>query len=246
MLESETMQIDHRQLQTIHRMLQQLTELNGQIERCPRLERAADLAQADAEKALADLKTEWTNSKKMSDEKQLQLRQREARLNTMLGQRNACTNNREYQLLTDQMAADKQANAVLSDEILELMERMEQIDAEQKTARAKVETAKTDAAKVRKDVAEKVKKLQAEVHRISSELALEEKKLGADVKLAYTRIRPKLAENSLAPTEGESCGNCFEQFTVNTLVKLRQSKLVQCQSCNAILYFGERALAEQN
>jgi predicted nucleic acid-binding Zn-ribbon protein len=68
------------------------------------------------------------------------------------------------------MAADKQANAVLSDEILDLMERMEQLDAQQKEAKAKVEVAKVETAKVHKEVSEKVKKLQGEVHRVSSEL----------------------------------------------------------------------------
>lgn len=239
------MQIDHRHLQTLHRMLIQLTELNRQVERCPRVEKAAEQAQASAEQAVVDLKANWTNSKKLADEKQLQLRQREARLSTLLGQRNACTNNREYQLLTDQMAADKQANSVLSDEILELLERMEQLDAEQKEAKAKVEVAKAETAKVRQEIAEKVKRLQAEVHRVSSELALEEKRLSPDAQLEYRRNFPKLGENTLAETEGEACGNCYERYTTNTLVKLRQNKLVLCQSCNSILYFAERAMAAQ-
>jgi len=240
------MQIDHRHLQTVHRMLIQLTELNRQIERCPRVEKAAEQAQAAAEQAVADLKANWTSSKKMADEKQMQLRQREARLVTLLGQRNGCTNNREYQLLTDQMAADKQANAVLSDEILELMERMEQLDAEQKEAKAKVEVAKAETAKVRQEIAEKTKKLQAELHRVSSELALEEKRLGPEAQLEYRRNLPKLGENTLAETEGEACGNCYERFTTNTLVKLRQNKLVLCQACNSILYFAEKAMAGQS
>lgn len=237
------MQIDHRHLQTLHRILIQLTDLNGQIDRCPRIEKAAQTAEAAAEQAAAELKATWTQTKKLADEKQLQLRQREARLNTLLGQRNACTNNREYQLLTDQMAADKQANAVLSDEILELLERLDGLEQEQKVAKQKVETAKAETARVRKEIAERIKRLQGEVQRVSGEFALEEKRLTPDVLAEFRRNYPKLGENTLAETEGETCGNCHQHFTINSLSKLRQSKLVLCQGCNAILYFSARIAA---
>jgi predicted nucleic acid-binding Zn-ribbon protein len=84
------------------------------------------------------------------------------------------------------------------------------------------------------------------LHRVTSELALEEKRLGPEALLEYRRNLPKLGENTLAETEGEACGNCYERFTTNTLVKLRQNKLVLCQACNSILYFAEKAMAGQS
>lgn len=237
------MQIDHRHLQTLHRILTQLTDLNGQIDRCPRIEKAAIAAEAAVDKVAAELKAAWLQTKKLADEKQLQLRQREGRLNTLLGQRNGCTNNREYQLLTDQMAADKQANAVLSDEILELLERLDGLERDQKEVKQKVETAKAETTRVRKEIAERVKKLQGELQRVSGELGLEEKRLTPDVLGEFRRNYPKLGENTLAETEGETCGNCHQHFTINSLSKLRQNKLVLCQGCNAILYFSPRVAA---
>lgn len=235
------MQIDHRHLQTLHRILIQISDLKGQIERCPRRVRIAEQAEAAASANAADLKATWTQTKKLADEKQLQLRQREARLNTLLGQRNAATNNREYQLLGDQMAADKQANAVLSDEILELLERLDTLEAQQQEAKKAVESAKAETVRARKEVAEKVAKLESELQRVTSEMTLEEKRLSPDVLPEFRRNVPKLGENALAGTEGETCGNCHQHFTINSLSKLRQNKLVQCQGCNAILYFSEGA-----
>ncbi len=235
------MQIDHRHLQTLHRILIQISDLKGQIERCPRRERVAEQAEAAAAQTAADLKATWLQTKKLADEKQLQLRQREARLNTLLGQRNASTNNREYQLLTDQMAADKQANAVLSDEILELLERLDTLEAQQQEAKKTVESAKAELQRVRKDVAEKVAKLESELQRVTGELGLEEKRLSPDALPEFRRNVPKLGENALAGTEGETCGHCHQHFTINSLSKLRQNKLVQCQGCNAILYFSPGA-----
>ena len=53
-----------------------------------------------------------------ADSKQLQMKEREEKIVNLQGKLNAAKENREYQALKDQIAADKQANVVLSDEIL--------------------------------------------------------------------------------------------------------------------------------
>lgn len=239
------MQFDHGVFQTVHRLLRQLNDLQDQIRRCPKVEKAAETNLAGAESKLAENRQAWTQTKKLADEKQLQLRQREARIATLLGRRNAADNNRDFQLLSDQMAADKQANAVLSDEILELLERVDVLDGESKAHKAGVEAAKQQLEGVRADVQRRIRNLQAEIERVQRELGREEQRLPSDALTEYKRLVPKQGEQALAGTDGEACGNCHQMFTTNTLSKLRQNKLVICQSCNAILYFSERAAAGQ-
>ena len=57
-------------------------------------------------------------AKMAADEKQLQLKHREAKLSDLQAKLNMAQSNKEYQLLKDQIAADKQANSVLADAIV--------------------------------------------------------------------------------------------------------------------------------
>lgn len=239
------MQIDHAVLQTVHRMLRQVRDLKEQLARCPKIERAAEAIQAVSDRAVQDAKQQWTETKKLADDKQLQLRQREARIETLIGRRNAADNNKEFQLLNDQIAADKQANSVLSDEILELLERIDQIDINIKETRAKLEVAKGETAKVRANVKQRADVLNAELTRITGELAIEEKKLPTELLAEYRRLVQAVGESALAETDGETCGNCFQIFNTQTYGNLRQCKFVQCRSCNAIMYFSEKITAAQ-
>ncbi len=61
---------------------------------------------------------------------------------------NAAQSNREYQAFRDQIAADEMANSVLADEILEGLEKIDELqkiaaEAEQTVLKAKDEVAKS-------------------------------------------------------------------------------------------------------
>ena len=237
------MQVDYSVLETIHRMLRQLTDLKEQIARCPKVEKASENILAAVDKRLADVKQIWMTTKKAADEKQLQLRQREARIETSIGRRNAADNNKEFQLLNDQIAADKQASSVLSDEILELLERIDQIDIDTKQCKSDLEAAKIEHENVCAKTRDRLVTLQSELKRIQVELVAEEKKLAPELVPEYRRLVLANGESALAPTLGETCGNCHQVLNTHIFTQLRQRKIVICRACNSILYLSERATA---
>jgi predicted nucleic acid-binding Zn-ribbon protein len=234
------MQVDYSVLQTIHRMLRQLTDLKDQIARCPRVEKASENILAAVDRRLIDSKQNWMTTKKAADEKQLQLRQREARVETLIGRRNASDNNKEFQLLNDQIAADKQASSVLSDEILELLERIDQIDLDVKNCKAELETAKSDHEAIRAKVKDRRATLLSELTRVEGELAAEEKKITVALLPEYRRLVAANGESALAETKGETCGNCHQVLNTHIFTQLRQRKIVICRACNSILYRSEQ------
>ena len=63
------------------------------------------------------------------DAKQLQLRSREDKIKDLDAKLKTAASNREFSLLKEQIAADKQANEVLSDEILEGLEYIDELAA---------------------------------------------------------------------------------------------------------------------
>src|SRR5262245_63546971 len=129
-------------LRTLHRIHRQLADLKGRLERGPRQIRAAEANVKKCEEELTHAKDAYKHAKLACDEKQLQLKSREAKLVDLQAKLNMAQSNKEYQLLKDQMAADKQANSVLADEILEALEKIEQLQAGGKTAEQQLTTRK--------------------------------------------------------------------------------------------------------
>src|SRR5262245_62498037 len=129
-------------LRTLHRIHRQHSDLKDRLSRGPRQIQAAELAVKKCETDLGQAKDAFKQAKMASDEKQLQLKHRESKLVDLQAKLNMAQSNKEYQLLKDQMAADKQANSVLADEILEALEKIEQLQAGGKTAEQQLTTRK--------------------------------------------------------------------------------------------------------
>src|SRR5262245_39425573 len=105
-------------LSTMHRINRQHSDLKARLSSDPRPIQAAVLVVKKCEADLTQAKDAFKQAKMASDEKQLQLKHRESKLADLQAKLNMAQSNKEYQLLKDQMAADKQANSVLADEIL--------------------------------------------------------------------------------------------------------------------------------
>ena len=101
-------------------------------------------------------------SKITSFEKQLQLQEREARIEKLRTNLNTASSNKEYQAIKEQIAADEQANSVLSDEILEALERIDELEADVKAADEAQNKAVAELQKVRDRVNEEQPKLEQE------------------------------------------------------------------------------------
>ena len=106
-------------LRRLHRIHRQLGDLKDRLSRGPKLIKASEGNLAKVEGEYDEKKETLTRAKVACDEKQLQLKQREDRIKDLQAKLNTASSNREYQALKEQIAADEQANSVLSDEILE-------------------------------------------------------------------------------------------------------------------------------
>lgn len=226
-------------LRTLHRIHRQLTDLRDRLERGPRQTKAGEAAVKKAEGDVTAAKDAYKTAKMASDEKQLQLKQREARLADLQGKLFSAQSNKEYQLLKDQMAADNQANSVLSDEILESLERLDELQATIKGADEVLAKTKDEATKARKRVEEQQQGLEGELARVTGELLAAEDLLDGDFKANYLRLARSMGAEALAPVEGGCCGGCSQTLTVQTLNVLRLDKPVFCKSCGRLLYLPE-------
>ncbi len=233
-------------LNELHRIHRQLSDLRSRLERGPRQIKAAEANVRNLEEELVSAKEGVKRSRMTADQKELQLREREARIADVKAKLNACSTNREYQAFMEQIAADEQANSVLSDEILELFDKVADLEAHVKVVIGQKELVEQDLAATRQRVVEARDALEVDVARLSADLAVAEAKLPADFRRDYDRVVKSRGAEALAPVDGECCGGCYQTLTPQTMNELMLSKLRFCKSCGCILYLPESTLGERS
>lgn len=237
------MPVDYPLLRTIHRILKQRTDLNGRIERGPRQIALAEFAEKKFGEELAQFKESKKKTHLLADSKQLQLGEREAKIEVLKGKLNMADSNREFQLLRDQIAADEQANSVLSDEIFELLERLDTLESEIKTAEGNLEKAKLETQRVRERVSVDLAALNGQLESVLSELRQNEAQLKGDFAAEYRRLVNVRGEDALAETDMQTCGHCCTRITTQSMNELLLRTPVFCKSCGCLLYTVENQAA---
>ena len=226
-------------LRDLHRLHRQLTDLRSRLERGPRQIRAADAQITQLEQQLQQAKETVTRSRVLADQKELQLREREGRIGDVRARLNSCSSNREYQAYLEQIAADEQANSVLSDEILELLDKISEQQQLAKKAEENVERAKQERQTVQQRVEGERASLEADRDRLAKELAQAEAALPGEFRAEYGRVVKARGEEALAPLDGDCCGGCYQTITPQMLNELLQDRPVTCKSCGCLIYRPE-------
>lgn len=223
-------------LQRLHRIYRQRNDIQGQIDRCPRQIAAGETQVQKCRQAVTDAVDAIKRTKYAADQKQKQLKEREDRLDNLQGKLNAASSNREYDLLKEQIAADKQANSVLSDEILELLERIDQLEIDRVARESEVVDRVAEHETMVKTVGERLESLKGDLERVEAERVEAEALVPAGAKQEYDRLVAARGEEALAPVDGDTCGGCYQMLTTQVINRIRLSQLVRCPACNAFLY----------
>lgn len=226
-------------LRELHRIHKQRTDLNDRLSRGPKQIKAAEANVARLEAELSQLKETTKRARVSVDEKQLQLKERESRIDDVQKKLNSAASNREYQAFKEQIAADRQANSVLEDEILEAMEKLDGLAAEVAEAETRQQQGRAEAEKVRQRIEEARQPLEAELERVEGELQQAEKNLPADFRVEYQRIAQARGEDALAEVDGEVCGSCYQTLTTQMMNELYMAKPLFCKNCGALMYLAE-------
>lgn len=226
-------------LRELHRIHVQLADLKERLARGPRQVQARQSNVTLQETALLAAQVRVREAKKLTDQKQLNLKTGEQKIVDWRVKLNASSSNREYQAFVEQIAAAEMANSVLSDEILEGMEKIDQLVLQVKEAEATLAAVKNDLLKFCDGVAAECAVVSGDVARLEALLAEAEQALPATLKEDYQRvIRGKGAEG-MAPVEDMVCQGCGQQITLNMLNELMLSHAIFCRSCGSLLYMAE-------
>lgn len=226
-------------LRTLHRIHQQLGDLRERSARGPKQIKAHETNVVRLEAELTELKNQVKASRVNADQKQLSLKTGENKIEELKRKLNTCSSNREYQVLLEQIAADEMANSVLSDEILEALERIDALKLQVTEAESRSTKGKDELARVRNAIQEQQQSLDAEIARVEQELNKVEVELPRELREPYDRVVKSKGSDAMASVEGASCGGCYSTLTPNNLNALKLDRVVFCQSCGRLMYLAE-------
>ncbi len=226
-------------LRELHRIHGQLSDLRDRLARGPKQVLARE-ANVDQQQTVLSAAQEHVKQTKMAtDQKQLDLKSGEQKVDDLKRKLNACSSNKEYQALLEQIAAAEMAGSVLADEILEAFDKIELLEKKVSESLSIVEVAKDELTKCRDKVTQESQVIQGDIERLEGELTHAEKELPTDFKVDYQRvIRGKGAEG-MAGVDDQVCLGCGVNITLNMKNELLLSKPVFCKSCGCLLYIGE-------
>lgn len=223
-------------LAKLHRIHQQLSELRSRLKRGPARVSVTRQKLAAIEANLTATKEAIQKTKMTADRKQLQLKESETKIVGTQGKLNEAKTNEEYQILKDQIAAAEMANSVLSDEILEALEKIDQLTAQSESEKLNVAAGEEELKKVQDAADVEREELEGYVATAQAELAEVEKDLPADVRADYQRLTKARGEDALAMVDGEECGQCYVSMRPQAYQDLKMGRIVYCSSCGAMLY----------
>ena len=233
------MSVDYDLLRALHRMHRQLADIDERMRKGPLQVKIAKNNQATFETALDEAAENSKSNRMAANAKQLQLGEREAKVENMKGQLNAADSNKEFQLLKDRIAADEQANSVLADEIFEMLEKQDVIEVEVETAKENVAKATSETKRIIDKVTNELKALKEERERVAGELKEDEKKLPQDVQERYFRRAAAKKEDALSEPDTRTCGNCHQTLTAQIVSQLMMNHAIFCGGCGALFYLKE-------
>lgn len=223
-------------LKELHHIHRQVAELRERISRGPKQIQAAEASCKRFEAELVKAKDTHRQAKLACDEKNLQLKSREAKLLEIRAKLNQAESNQVYQTLKDQIAADVQANSVLADEILEALEKLDDYQRLIGEANVNIHKGQEELEKTKQRVFELNQRLETELVGWLEKLQVAETVLPEDFRVEYNRVAKAKGEDSLAAVESDTCSGCFQMLTPQTMNELYLGKPLFCKSCGRLLY----------
>jgi hypothetical protein len=150
----------------------------------------------------------------------------------------AVKTNHEYTALLHEIDTAKTEKDGLEEKILVLMEEADGVSADVKTAEAALAGAAREGDRTRAAIAAEKKALEAELARLAGARKGEVAAIEPAVLARYEQLLKGRKGVAVAEMRGETCSACFVRLRPHITQQVRRNdSIVQCESCQRILYF---------
>jgi len=180
----------------------------------------------------------------VADEKELDIKQKQAQINKLRAQQMQVKDNRQFQALQNEIKFVELAISKTEDDILSDLGDLEAIDAEIARAEAALTREQKRLENLMREIEARKSDVDTEIEACRGRRQEIAAALPPKVVDQFTRIADRLDGEALAPVIHEEdggsfiCGGCHMGLTQNTYVMLagRTDNLMTCPNCTRILY----------
>jgi predicted nucleic acid-binding Zn-ribbon protein len=162
----------------------------------------------------------------------------DARLAKFEDHRAAVKTNQEYTALLHEITTAKGDKDALENRVLELLEAADVISAEVREAEAGLQAARQDATSAHQALAAERRDLDAALARLDDERRRESAGFAPPLLAKYDQLLKQRRTVAVAEMSGETCTACHVRLRPSFAQQVRRNDaIVQCDSCQRILYF---------
>ena len=231
-----------KKLLDLQQLDQKIAHIVKDIESLPaetlKRQRQLDLKRADVaakEKAFVETELQIRSL-------ELSTKQGDDEVKKIEGRLNSVRNNAEYQATLLQIESVKRERDRAQEEAIGLLDKLEGLVAGRDQARAALKAEESTFAEFQAEAA----KLRAAREAEAAKIAVGREKLlegvSPDLLRNYEKLFKSRQRIAVAPVELQVCQGCYNRITVNDIARLRGgSSVVECGSCNRILYLRDDA-----
>ncbi|CAM8631091.1 COG1579 Zn-ribbon protein, possibly nucleic acid-binding [Acidimicrobiia bacterium] len=148
------------------------------------------------------------------------------------------TSPKEAQALQADLESLKRRQAVLEDEVLELMEKIEPLDEALTGSVAELETVREDRERTKAALVAAQAAIDAELAAVAESRIQLAAAVSPEMLKSYEELRPQYGGIAIARLVGPTCQGCFLSLAAAEVDELRRrpaDELVHCPDCGRIL-----------
>jgi predicted nucleic acid-binding Zn-ribbon protein len=227
-------------LREIHRLRRHAKDLQTETERIPGRLKAQQNKVHKQEENLREAQESLKKLKVAVHEKEGTLRATHQAIAKHQKQLNeAVSNKKEYDALQSEIAAEKQTQRRLEDEILEGMAETEDRTNQLPELEKALQRAREECAQFEKESRTRQASLTEQLQQAQAQLKEVEAALPADIRPQYDRLLQARGEDAMAGLQNRSCQACYTEITGQMYNELLSGHFVMCKNCGRLLYLPE-------
>ncbi|HTU23090.1 MAG TPA: hypothetical protein VMG10_33955 [Gemmataceae bacterium] len=223
----------------IHRLRRFAHELQEQINRLPRQQKAQQTKVARQEEILHQAQDAIKHLKVDIHSKEGTLKATHGQIAKYQKQLNGAESKKEYDALQHEITDAKAACERLEEEILTGLAESEEKTAQLPELEKAVRQAKEEQAKFEAGIQERLTSLQSQLAETQKQLQEQEAVIPANLRTQYNRDVSAKGHEAMSRIEGRSCAACYTEITAQQYCELQQELFVVCKACGRILYLPE-------
>jgi len=223
-------------IREIHRLRSHAHDLQTRIDFAPKQLKAQQNAVARREEELKEAHEAVKKLKVSIHEHEVSVKSADQQIKRYEQQLNDITSKKEYDALKAEITAVKDKLGAIQDETLTAMGELEERTAQMPTLEAAVKQAKADFATFERDYQSQLDSWVQQRDAVAKQIAAEEAKLPADVRLVYDRAVKAMGADAFASVQNRICSACHTEITAQLGHNLQMQQFVMCRSCGRMLY----------